>query len=130
MDSEEATAPVIEHVLEMLEQARTLARDAIAARERRGEELTSRTPPVVALRVLDDEISKVADGSRGPSSQVLGLSRGAGDLEWPAAEEPLLELFSQIDHYWHTNVWNPATVQPSSPSSVKIRHVPPGSLRR
>lgn len=92
----------------MLERARTLASAALADRERSGEELTLRTPPAVALRVLDDLITRVGDGSVSPRAQGLGLSRGAGDLEWLPTEQPLVDLFYEIDGYWHTHVWGPA----------------------
>lgn len=102
------TSPVMPPVLEMLERARKLAGDALAERERSGEELTPRTPPAVALRVLDDLITRVRDGSVGPRAHRLGLSRGAGDLEWLPTEQPLIDLFFQIDEYWQARVWDRA----------------------
>lgn len=111
----------------MLERARTLARDAVSARERRGEQLTPRTPPAVALRVLDELIPEVRDGTRGSSSRRLGLSRGADDFDWLPNEQPLIDLFLLIDRYWQEHVWDPATAPSPPPTSLKIRHIDPGS---
>lgn len=90
----------------MLERAEVLATEALTRREAMGEPISDRTPPAVALRVLEGLKARIEAGSVPVSAQRLGLSRGAGDLEWHPDEDPLIALFYEIDDYWQQNVWD------------------------
>lgn len=120
MDRGETSAALAE-ILGMLHRAEELAREAIEGRERRGEEITDRTPPAVALRVLQGLAARIEQGSVAPSARRLGLSRGAGDLEWLPEEKSLIDLFYEIDDYWEEHMWDGTGPEPWG--SLKVRHV-------
>jgi hypothetical protein len=105
----------------MLRQARVLAEESIALRERHGEAVNDRTPPVVARRVLDERIAQIESGDVGPGSRTLGLARGADDFVWLPEEGALRQLLSEIDAYWEKHIWDGSG--PEGWQSLKVRHV-------
>lgn len=74
--------------------------EAVRMAELRGGGPDANSPPARAVRVLRNLQADLAPPDLTRGEYGLGLSRGAGDLEWVPGEHHLLDLFHEIEETW------------------------------